>query len=47
MKHEKITNEFISIIESDKEIKRLMEKDLELAKKNNPDKKNKSRAKSR
>lgn len=39
MKHEKITNEFISIIESDKEIKRLMEKDLELAKKNNPDKK--------
>ncbi len=38
MKHERITKRFISLLEKDEKLKRLVEKDLELAKKNNPDK---------
>lgn len=38
MKHEKITQKFISFLEKDENLKKLVEKNLEIAKKNNPDK---------
>lgn len=38
MKHEKITEEFISFLDHDENLKKLVEKNLALAKENNPDK---------
>ena len=38
MKHERITNKFIRLLEKDENLKRLVEKNLEIAKLNNPDK---------
>lgn len=38
VKHEKITREFIKLVEKDQNLKGLVEKSLALAKKNNPDK---------
>ena len=38
MKHEKITEKFIKMVESDSELKRLLEKNLEIGRKINPDK---------
>ena len=38
MKHEKITEEFISFLDNDENLKKLVEKNLALAKENNPDK---------
>ena len=38
VKHEKITREFIKLVEKDQNLKALVEKSLALAKKNNPDK---------
>ncbi len=38
MKHENITNKFIRLLKKDNNLKRLVEKDLEIAKRNNPDK---------
>ena len=38
MKHEKITKEFISFLEKDENLKKLVQKNLEIAKRNNPNK---------
>ena len=38
MKHRKITEKFIKMVESDSELKRLLEKNLEIGRKINPDK---------
>ena len=38
MKRQKTTRQFISLLERDKNLKKLVEKNLEMAKKNNPDK---------